>query len=271
VRAPSILRTQAYRIVLVYVTVFAVSVTALIAFTYWNTKRALDAQTDQIIEAEITGLSEQYQQLGLRGLGNLRCIEFADKFRSPLLDVVAVFAVAPQHEILLVPAHHQHRDQQGRLMELIDPRFDVVDGGTQAAFKTGLLVEAEALLFPDDSDEVRLVLLQRGAHGLDLACQIGLARGDYLAAKRVDIGGGGFCNPDLAVGFLLIVAEQKILFRPPAFQQLDADLAVQLKQRPRVVRRFAIDRDGGFAVHVHAADQDHAGDADDADRGNFVG
>ena len=70
-RAPSILRTQAYRIVLVYVAVFAISVTALIAFTYWNTKRALDAQTDQIIEAEITGLSEQYQQLGLRGLADV--------------------------------------------------------------------------------------------------------------------------------------------------------------------------------------------------------
>ena len=48
-----------------------ISVTALIAFTYWNTKRALDAQTDQIIEAEITGLSEQYQQLGLRGLADV--------------------------------------------------------------------------------------------------------------------------------------------------------------------------------------------------------
>jgi signal transduction histidine kinase len=71
VRAPSILRTQAYRIVLVYVAVFAISVTALIAFTYWNTKRALDAQTDQIIEAEIVGLSEQYQQLGLRGLADV--------------------------------------------------------------------------------------------------------------------------------------------------------------------------------------------------------
>ncbi len=70
-RAPSILRTQAYRIVLVYVAVFAVSVAALIAFTYWNTRRALDAQTDQTIEAEITGLSEQYQQLGLYGLGQV--------------------------------------------------------------------------------------------------------------------------------------------------------------------------------------------------------
>ena len=47
---------------------FAVSAAALVAFTYWNTTRALDAQTDQIIEAEITGLSEQYQRLGLRGL-----------------------------------------------------------------------------------------------------------------------------------------------------------------------------------------------------------
>jgi hypothetical protein len=71
VRAPGILRTQAYRIVLVYVAVFAISVTALLAFTYWNTKRALDQQTDQIIEAEIAGLSEQYQQLGLRGLADV--------------------------------------------------------------------------------------------------------------------------------------------------------------------------------------------------------
>src|ERR1700742_1636315 len=63
-----ILRSQAFRIVLVYGLLFALSVTALLAFTYWNTSRTLDAQTDQIIDAEITGLSEQYHNLGLRGL-----------------------------------------------------------------------------------------------------------------------------------------------------------------------------------------------------------
>lgn len=47
---------------------FAVSVTALLFFTYWNTRRTLDAQVDQIIEAEITGLSEEYQHFGLQGL-----------------------------------------------------------------------------------------------------------------------------------------------------------------------------------------------------------
>ncbi|MBV9046177.1 MAG: two-component sensor histidine kinase, partial [Alphaproteobacteria bacterium] len=70
-RLPGFLRTQAYRIVLVYVTLFLFSVTALLYFTYWNTKRALDAQTDEIIQVEITGLSEQYQQLGLRGLADV--------------------------------------------------------------------------------------------------------------------------------------------------------------------------------------------------------
>src|SRR6185312_2518469 len=61
-------RTLAFRIVLVYLVLFALSAGALLAFTYWNTKRALDAETDQIIQAEIVGLSEQYQRLGLGGL-----------------------------------------------------------------------------------------------------------------------------------------------------------------------------------------------------------
>ncbi|MGC9954166.1 MAG: HAMP domain-containing sensor histidine kinase [Rhizomicrobium sp.] len=68
---PGILRTQAFRIVLIYVFVFAVSATTLVGFTYWYTERSLNAQTDQIIEAEITGLAEQYQRLGLRGLADV--------------------------------------------------------------------------------------------------------------------------------------------------------------------------------------------------------
>jgi signal transduction histidine kinase len=64
----SLLQTQAFRIVLVYVLLFAFSVTALLAFIYWNTRRTLDTQTDQIIEAEITGLQEEYRHFGLPGL-----------------------------------------------------------------------------------------------------------------------------------------------------------------------------------------------------------
>jgi signal transduction histidine kinase len=69
-RSPALrlVRTQAFRIVLLYAVLFAVSVTALLGFTYWNTRRTLDAQADQIIEAEITGLSEQYSRAGWQGL-----------------------------------------------------------------------------------------------------------------------------------------------------------------------------------------------------------
>jgi signal transduction histidine kinase len=65
---PGLFKTQAFRIVLVYVLLFAFSVSALLFFTYWNTRRTLDAQTDQIIEADIIGLNEQYQHFGLPGL-----------------------------------------------------------------------------------------------------------------------------------------------------------------------------------------------------------
>ena len=67
-RTGQLLRTQAFRIVAVYVLLFALSVAALLGFTYWNTRRTLDAQTDQIIEADITGLTEEYHHFGLPGL-----------------------------------------------------------------------------------------------------------------------------------------------------------------------------------------------------------
>jgi hypothetical protein len=68
VRALRIFRTLAFRIVAVYLTIFAISAAAIVGFTYWNTARALNAQTDQIVESDISGLAERYQRLGLAGL-----------------------------------------------------------------------------------------------------------------------------------------------------------------------------------------------------------
>lgn len=67
-RAPRIFGTLSFRIVLVYAAIFAFSAALLVAFTYYSTERSLQAETDQTIEAEITGLAEQYQQLGITGL-----------------------------------------------------------------------------------------------------------------------------------------------------------------------------------------------------------
>ncbi len=67
-RTLNVLRTQAFRIVLIYLAIFAISAVALVGFVYWNTARVLDQQTDETIGAEVTGLVEQYQRQGLLGL-----------------------------------------------------------------------------------------------------------------------------------------------------------------------------------------------------------
>ncbi|MGH6877015.1 MAG: sensor histidine kinase [Rhizomicrobium sp.] len=67
-RAPRIVRTLAFRIVALYLAIFALSAAAIVGFTYWNTARALNAQTDQIVNSDISGLAERYQRFGLAGL-----------------------------------------------------------------------------------------------------------------------------------------------------------------------------------------------------------
>ena len=67
-RALSIFRTQAFRIVHLYLGVFAASATALVAFVYGNTTLVLERESDETIGAEVTGLAEQYSRLGIPGL-----------------------------------------------------------------------------------------------------------------------------------------------------------------------------------------------------------
>lgn len=63
-----LLRTSTFRFASVYLLLFALSSGAILAYVYWNTAVLLERQTDEIIQAEITGLNEQYRQRGLDGL-----------------------------------------------------------------------------------------------------------------------------------------------------------------------------------------------------------
>ena len=63
-----LLRTSTFRFAAVYLMLFALSSGAVLAYVYWNTAVLLERQTDEIIEAEVTGLNEQYRQRGLDGL-----------------------------------------------------------------------------------------------------------------------------------------------------------------------------------------------------------
>jgi len=66
--ALKLLQTSTFRLAAVYLTVFAISVGAVLAYIYWNTAILLERQTEDTVEAEVQGLAEQYRIRGPRGL-----------------------------------------------------------------------------------------------------------------------------------------------------------------------------------------------------------
>lgn len=65
---PKLIRTTAFRLSLTYLFVFALSAFAILGYVAWNARRVLDDQIIDTIEAEITGLAEQYRVAGIRRL-----------------------------------------------------------------------------------------------------------------------------------------------------------------------------------------------------------
>lgn len=61
----NLLKTSTFRLAVLYLGLFAASAIMLLAYVYWNTAGFLVRQTDEAVQAEITGLAEQYAQGGL--------------------------------------------------------------------------------------------------------------------------------------------------------------------------------------------------------------
>jgi signal transduction histidine kinase len=61
-------RTHAFRLAALYFVVFAASVLSVLLFVYWTSADFVERQTEATLDAEITGLAEQYAQRGLSGL-----------------------------------------------------------------------------------------------------------------------------------------------------------------------------------------------------------
>jgi len=63
-----LLRTSTFRLAAVYLVLFAVSVSAILAYVYWNTAVLIEQQSDDTVAAEVRGIAEQYQQRGIAGV-----------------------------------------------------------------------------------------------------------------------------------------------------------------------------------------------------------
>ncbi len=60
-----LVRTSTFRLAAGYLVLFAVSVGAILGYVYWNTAVLLERQINDTIEAEVTGLAEQYNEGGI--------------------------------------------------------------------------------------------------------------------------------------------------------------------------------------------------------------
>lgn len=63
-----LLRTSTFRLALLYLLLFSLSVLVLLGYIYWTTAGFMERQTRETIDAETQGLAEQYRLLGLGGL-----------------------------------------------------------------------------------------------------------------------------------------------------------------------------------------------------------
>src|SRR6202030_1740888 len=61
-------RTTTFKLTLVYLTVFALFAAFLLGYFAWNTRRLINEQIIETVDAEIQGLTDQYRQGGIRRL-----------------------------------------------------------------------------------------------------------------------------------------------------------------------------------------------------------
>lgn len=64
-------KSSTFRLALLYMALFSLSVLILLGFIYWSTAGYMVRQTEATIEAEITGLAERYDLSGLSGLSKI--------------------------------------------------------------------------------------------------------------------------------------------------------------------------------------------------------
>lgn len=110
-----LLASSTFRLALVYMALFMVSVLVLLVFIYWSTAASIERQADETIEAEIRGLAERYDSDGLTGLRT----QIADRLRRQQPGDSSIYLLANQRYVPLVgnlsgwPV--QEADQEGWL------------------------------------------------------------------------------------------------------------------------------------------------------------
>ena len=176
--------TTAFKLTLVYLTVFALFAAFLLGYFAWNTRRLITEQITRTVDAEITGLSEQYNQGGIR-----RLVFIIDaRARRPGSSLYLVTTFTRRR-----PRRQRRPARRGRARavgwtETVYRRLDDPEGTEHHALvRVFQLPSGFRLLVGRDLEErERLydIILAAGQWSIALVIVLGLA-GGFFVARRV--------------------------------------------------------------------------------------
>jgi signal transduction histidine kinase len=184
-----LLRTTAFKLTLVYLTIFAVFAAFLLAYFAWNTRRLITEQITQTVDAEITGLAEQYRQGGIR-----RLVFIVDaRSRRPGSSLYLVTAPAGEGLAGNVGSLSAGILNTSGWIETAYRRLDDPDGSEHHALvRVFQLPAGFRLLVGRDLEErerLRDIVLAAGRWSLAIVIVLGVAGGLFVTRrvlKRVD-------------------------------------------------------------------------------------
>ncbi len=184
-------RSTAFKLTLLYMGVFAIFATAALGYVAWNARRLIEDQIRQTIDAEITGLSEQFRQGGVRRL----LVVIEQRSRGPgasLYLVTSPFGERLAGNVEQVPVGLLDRagesempfarsaeDASGARPAMAIVRVYVLPGGFR------VLVGRDA----SERDRLRIVVRRAGGWALAVVLLLGVLGGFVIARrilKRVD-------------------------------------------------------------------------------------
>jgi signal transduction histidine kinase len=184
-----LLRTTAFKLTLVYLTIFAFFAAFLLGYFAWNTRRLITDQITHTVDVEINGLAEQYR------IGGLRRLVFIVEARSRRSNTSLYLVTAPAGEALAgnVASLAAGVLKNPGWSETAYRRLDDSEGAVHLALVRVLeLPGGFRLLVGHDLEErerLRDIVLAAGRWSLGIVIVLGVAGGLFVTRrvlKRVD-------------------------------------------------------------------------------------
>lgn len=183
---PSLLRATTFRLALSYLGIFTVSAVALLALVSWSTSVFIEWQVQETVEAEATGLSEQYRERGIQGLADVignRATQDIERRAIYLLQAPDGSRIAGN----LFGWPSEQSDEAGWVRFIIE-RVDDGSFATQVLARTYILSKDYRLLVGrslHDAKRVKSAINRALGWGLALTVLLGIVGGYFTSRHMV--------------------------------------------------------------------------------------